>query len=74
MTVLDQFISFAKSLPSDRRGPVEDAMTAMMDSFGDAYAFTASEIGEIDRRLAEPKAEYAPREDIEKLLGTPFRS
>ena len=74
MTVLDKFISFAKTLPADRRGPVEDAMQAMMNSFADEYAFTASETAELDRRLAEPKAEYAAPGDIEKLLGKPFTS
>ena len=74
MTVLKKFISFAKASPADRRGTVEDAITAMMDGFADQYAFTACETAELDRRLAEPKAEFAAPSDIEKLLGTPFAS
>ena len=64
MTVLEKFISFAKALPADRRGTVDDAMTAMMDGFVDQYAFTASETAELDRRLAQPKAEFAALREI----------
>ena len=72
MTVLEKFISFAKALPADRRGTVEDAMTAMMDGFADQHAFTAGETAELDCRLAEPKAELAAPRDNEMLLGKPF--
>ena len=72
MTSIDQFVAFAKALPLDRRAPVEDALDAIMATYADGGDFSATELAEIDRRLAEPRPEYASRDEITNLLGKPF--
>lgn len=72
MTLIDQFVAFAKSLPLERRAPVEEALDAIMATYAGDSGFSAPEMSELDRRLAEPKAEYASPDEITNLLGKPF--
>jgi hypothetical protein len=72
MTSLDQFVAFANALPLNRRGPVEEALDAIMATYADEGGFSAAELSELDRRLAEPKPAYASPEEIANLLGKPF--
>lgn len=72
MTMIDQFIAFTRTLPSDRLAPVEEALGAIMATWSDEAGYTGEELAELDRRLAEPKPEYSDSEDIAKLLGKPF--
>ena len=72
MTMLERFIAFTRDLPADRQIAVEEAMAAIMASHKRDVEFTDAELGELDRRVAEPKRGYAAAEDIEILLGKRF--
>ena len=72
MTVLEKFLQFAERLPTDRLNSVEVALSEIMESYSDRFAFTQSEQQIIDRRVAEPKPEFSSREDITKIFGKPF--
>ena len=74
MTVLDSFVAFARALPADRREAIEDALAALMDSFGDRFDFTTDEMAELRRRAAESEPELSDPRDITQLFGRPFRS
>jgi uncharacterized protein Smg (DUF494 family) len=67
MTILDRFFDFARALPADRLGPVEDLLAAVMDTSDIANAFSADELAELDRRIAEPR-EYATQDEIAALF------
>lgn len=69
MTVLDSFLSFAKRLPADRLESVEAVLATLMETHSEASAFTASELAELDRRVAEPRPRYAEQTAIDLLLG-----
>lgn len=72
MTLIDQFIAFTRTLPADKLAPVEEALGAIMATWPGEAEFSSSEMAELDRRLAEPKPEYSPPDDIATLLGKPF--
>jgi hypothetical protein len=72
MTVLDSFVAFTKALPADRLQSVEDALGLLMQTHLAGRDFNADELTELDRRLAEPKVEYANPKDISGLFGKPF--
>lgn len=72
MSVLDQFITFAKAFPADRRAPLDEAMGAIMATYCDAHEFSVAEMMELDRRVAEPRPEYSTPETIASLLGKRF--
>jgi len=74
MTVLDTFLAFAKGLPADHLQSVEAALAALMDSYADRHEFTPTELGELDRRVAEPKPAFAAPENIATLFGKPSTS
>lgn len=71
-TVLDSFLSFANSLPADRREVVEEALSALMESYSEAYVFSPGELGEIDHRLREISPGYSSPASITGLFGKPF--
>lgn len=72
MTSIDQFVAFAKALPLDRLENVEDALASIVATYADDVDFSASELAEIDRRLAEPNPQYSSLNEIEGLLRKPF--
>ena len=72
MTSIDQFVAFAKTLPLDRRAPVEEALDAIMATYASDAGFSTSEQAELDRRVAEPRPQYASPSEIANLLGKPF--
>jgi hypothetical protein len=72
MTMIEQFIAFARTLPADRLAPVEEALGAIMATWSSEAEFSISEMAELDRRLAKPKPEYSAPDEIAKLLGKPF--
>ena len=74
MTVLDNFIAFARALPADRRAAVEDTLAALMDSYAERFDFTPDELAELHRRVAETDPELSDPDDIAKLFGKPFRT
>lgn len=69
MTVLDSFVAFAKSLPADRLGPVEDMLAMLMSSYSDEQDFSDQQLAELDRRLAEPRPRFVEATVIEQLFG-----
>lgn len=71
MTVLDSFLSFAKRLPADQLEPIEAVLATLMDSHDAANAFSSGDLAELDRRLAEPKPQFANKASIDDLLGRP---
>jgi hypothetical protein len=72
MTVLDSFIAFASALPPEQREVIDEALTALMDQLSGEHDFTAAELAEIERRMAEPNPEYADPADITRIFGKPF--
>lgn len=72
MTVLERFMSFAQGLPADRLHSVETALATLMASYSDKHEFTAAELTELDKRLAETNPKFADPADITKLFGKPF--
>ena len=72
MTVLEQFVSFAKGLSSDRRESVEAALAALMESYSDKYGFTGDELAELDERTGKTDPEFSDPDEITRLLGKPF--
>jgi len=74
MTMLEKVIAFAEALPADRREAVEETLAALMESWSAEYDFTPKELAELDRRVAEPRAQYSDPSDITRIFGKPFRS
>ncbi|WP_417323144.1 hypothetical protein [Erythrobacter aureus] len=74
MTMLEKFVAFAQSLPAESRHAVEGTLAVMMASYSDEGAFTSIELDELDRRVAEPNAEYVAPEAIADLLGRSIAS
>ena len=74
MTVLDNFIAFARALPAERREAVEDTLAAVMDSYAERYDFTPDELTELRRRAAEADPELSDPDAIAHLFGKPFRT
>ncbi len=72
MTMIDKFIAFAKSLPADRLGPVEEALGTIMATWDEDTGFTSDELATLDQRLAETTPAYSSENDITDLLGKPF--
>ncbi|MBK6707297.1 MAG: hypothetical protein IPG54_07325 [Sphingomonadales bacterium] len=70
--MLDKFLSFAKMLPADRLGPVEDALAEIMASYSDQYDFSDAERQIIDQRVSETQPSFAHPDDIKNLFGQPF--
>ena len=72
MTMIEKFLGFTRSLPSERLESVEDALAALMESYAADYDFTAAELAEVDRRVAAPQPQFAAPEAITKRFGKPF--
>jgi hypothetical protein len=72
MTVLDSFIAFASTLPPEQREVVDEALVALMDQLSGEHDFSAAEVEEIERRIAESNPEYADPADITRIFGKPF--
>ena len=72
MTSLEKFISFTRRLPADQLEAVEESLAALMDSMSERFGFSAEELGEIDRRKADPDPEFSNPADIARIFGQPF--
>lgn len=72
MTSLEKFISFAQRLPADQLEAVEASLSALMDSLSEQFDFSAAELAEIDRRLADPAPEFSAPADIINIFGKSF--
>lgn len=72
MGILDSFISFTKRLSDERRQAIEADLAALMECYSERYEFSADELSELDRRVAEPQPEFANSKDVERAFGKPF--
>lgn len=72
MTMIDKFLTFTKRLPSDQLESVDAALAALMESYSSDYDFTATELAELDKRVANPRPKYADPAKIEAIFGKPF--
>lgn len=72
MTMLEKFVSFARGLPADRLQSMEAALAELMESYSDEHDFTAPQLAEIDRRVADANPQFAKSDDISRLFGKPF--
>jgi hypothetical protein len=72
MTILEQFVSFANSLPAEQIVGVEDALAEIMESYSARFDFTETEYGILDQRLAETSPSYSHLDTISELFGKPF--
>jgi hypothetical protein len=67
MTIIEKFVAFAQGLPPEQLRLVEEVLEGLMD--GDVEGdFTAEQLAELDRRLADPNPRYADREEVEALF------
>ena len=74
MTVLDNFIAFARALPAERLEAMDDALAALMESYAKEYDFTSEEMADLRGRAAETDPELSDPEEIARLFGKPFRA
>lgn len=74
MTVLDNFIAFARALPAERRKAMDDALAALMESYAKDYDFTSEEMADLHMRAAEADPELSDPEEISRIFGKPFRT
>jgi len=72
MTVLDSFLAFAERLDQVDRASVEETLAAIMESYDSRYDFTAVEIEELDRRMAETDPAMATDDEVRQIFGHPF--
>lgn len=72
--MLDRFIAFAKDASADLRESIDDAMGAIIATHAVDGEFDEGELDILDRRLAEPRPQYAAQETIADLLGKPFKT
>ncbi len=61
MSIFEQFAAFAEALPDDRRAEIADFLTSIMDADSPAFALTADELAEIDKRIGD--SAHAPIDD-----------
>ena len=74
MTVLDNFIAFARALPAERRESMDDALAVLMASYARDFDFTPDEMADLHQRAAESDPELSDPADITRLFGKPFRA
>ena len=74
MTVLANFIAFARALPAERREAMDDALAALMESYAKDYDWTSEEMADLRRRAAETDPELSDPQEIAQLFGKPFRA
>ena len=74
MTVLDNFIAFARALPAERSEAMDDALAALMESYAKDYDFTPEEMADLRRCAAETNPELSDPQDIARLFGKPDRA
>jgi hypothetical protein len=69
MGIIESFVTFARSLKGQRRQALEAELAALMESYSERFDFTPDELAELDARVAEPSARFAPADEVEKVLG-----
>ena len=74
MTVLDNFIAFARALPAERREAMNDALALLMASYAKDHDFTPDELADLQMRADESNPELSDPEEISRIFGKPFRA
>ena len=74
MTVLDNFIAFARALPAERLEAMDDALATLMASYANDHDFTPDELADLRMRAAEADPELSNPEEISRIFGKPFRA
>ena len=69
MTKIDEFARFMAGLPADSARSVETVLDAIMATYADNAEYSAEELAELDRRIAEPKPEYASADEVAAIFG-----
>ena len=64
MTMVEKFMTFAKTLPADQLESVEEVLAALMESHSEKYDLTADQLAELPRRVTEESPESAAKEAI----------
>ena len=72
MTTLDKFMHFIQALPQESVESVEATLAQIMESYSDKYDFSAAQLAELDKRMAEENPEYSSKEAITAIFGKPF--
>ena len=74
MTVLDNFIAFARALPAERLEAMDDALAALMESYAKEYDFTSEEMADLRRCAGETDPEHFDPDEIARIFGKPCRT
>ena len=69
MTAIESFMVLANRLPADQLAPIEEALATLKASHDSDTRFTGPELAELDRRLAEPRPEFALQSVFDGLLN-----
>ena len=72
MTIFEKFAEFAEGLPETRRQEIEELLADLMAGENTAGEFSAEELAELERRMADPNPQYADPKDIAAIFGTTF--
>lgn len=72
MGKLEDFVAFAKSLPSEQRGDIEKLLEKVQSSYSQDSRLSPEQEAENRRRFADPNPEYADIEEVEKIFGRKF--
>lgn len=72
MTIFEKFAEFAERLPKTRRREIEELLADLMAGEDTAAGFSADELAELERRMADPNPQYADPKDIAAIFGTTF--
>ena len=68
MTIFEKFAEFAERLPQDRRQVYEELLADLMAGENTDGEFTAAELAELERRMADPSPKYADPEEVEAIF------
>ena len=66
MSTLDKFVAFTEALSADRRHDIEEVLESLMGS--DDAEFTAEEIAELNRRVADESEEWIDGDVVREKL------
>ena len=72
MTIIDQFVKFAREMPAKERESLEATLAALMNTYSGQFEFALEEIAEIERRRSIANAAFADDAEIEQLFGKPL--
>ena len=72
MTKIEEFVSYASKLPAARLGEVEAILGAIMSA--DSAGLSPEQEAEITSRLSNADPSYAKLQDVEAILGKPFKT